>query len=161
MKNQRGFATLEMILVILIIAVLSAVALPKAARMVDAVRLDYEMKTFLSTLDFTKSLNKNASFTTEIFQATLANAGFGSNTTSLQVNLTDTDYKIVRQGQEIFKPHQLPEGFSMSCNATLNNSISFTQANNGTLTMTSRQNFNRYIIFNSVGRWRGDITAPK
>lgn len=157
MNNQRGFATLEMILVILIIAVLSAVALPKAARMVDAVRLDYEMKIFLSTLDFAKSLNKNAFYQREIFKDVISHYKINE----LQVNITNTEYGIYSGGQALFTPHQMPEGFSMNCNATLDNSISFTQANNGTLTMTSRQNFNRYIIFNSVGRWRGDITAPK
>ena len=157
MNNQRGFATLEVILVILIIAILSAVALPKAARMVDVVRLDYEMKTFMSTLDFTKSLNKTAAYQLEIFKDVISD----STSKELQVNITDTDYKIVKDGQEVFTPHQMPEGFSMNCSNTLGNFIYFTQANNGTLTMTSLQNFNRYIIFNSVGRWRGDITAPK
>ncbi len=157
MNNQRGFATLEMILVILIIAVLSAVALPNAARMVDAVRLDYEMKIFLSTLDFAKSLNKNAFYQRDIFKDVIP----GNKINELKVNITGTEYGIYRGGQAVFESHQLPEGFSMNCNATLDDSISFTKANNGTLTMTSRQNFNRYIIFNSVGRWRGDITAPK
>ena len=154
MKNQRGFATLEIIVVILIIAVLSTSVLPNAARMLDVVRLDYEMKIFMSTLDFAKSLNKNAYYQTDIFKV----ANSDGTSSALQVNIaTNTAYQIFRGGNEINEPHNLPKGFSMQGM----NRIYFSQNNTGTLTLTSRQKFKRYIIFDSVGRWRGDITAPK
>ena len=153
MKNQRGLATLEVILVIMIIAVLVTVALPKASRMLDAVRLDYEMKKFLSTLDFAKSLNKNAYYQPEIFVGNIS----GDNANALQIILSNTSYSLKRKGIIIHEPYNLPEGFSIQGI----NPIYFSQSNNGHVTLTSRQNFNRYIIFDSVGRWRGDITAPK
>ena len=144
-------------MVILIIAILSAVALPKAARMVDVAALDYEMKIFLSTLDFAKSRNKTAAYQPEIFKENIP-AGTSSE---LQVNITDTEYQILKASYEVFTPHKLPEGFSINCEEGVSNKISFLQSNSGHLKITSRQNFNRYIIFDSVGRWRGDITAPK
>ena len=153
MNNQRGFATLELILVILIIAVLSTVALPKAARMVDVAALDYEMKIFLSTLDLAKSMNKNATYNAGIFK-TVNSTG---NANALQVNITNTGYQILRDGKTVFDQHKMPEGFSIQ-GASI---IYFSQSNNGHIKMTSRQNFNRYIIFDNVGRWRGDIMAPK
>ena len=158
MKNQRGFATLEMILVILIIAVLSTIVLPKAARMVDTVRLDYEMKIFLSTLDFAKSLNQNAFYQKEIFK----DVNLVGKPAAIKVNLETTKYSIVRDLQTTaVRIHQLPKDFSVSWENGLTNVVYFSRNNNGHVILTSPQNSNRYIIFNSVGRWRGDITAPK
>ena len=121
--------------------------------MLDAVRLDYEMKTFMSTLDFAKSLNKTAFYQPEIFKDVIS----VGKTSEVQVNITNTGYHIKKGTQDVFTPHQLPEGFSFKGM----NQIYFSKNNNGTLTITSPQNFHRYIIFDSVGRWRGDITAPK
>jgi len=125
--------------------------------MVDAVRLDYEMKTFLSTLDFAKSLNKTSFYQPGIFKDSIS----GVKASELQVNITATGYHIKRGTQEVFTPHKLPEGFSINREKGMRDKIYFSQSNNGHLKITSRQNFNRYIIFDSVGRWRGDITAPK
>lgn len=125
--------------------------------MVDAVRLDYEMKNFLSTLDFAKSLNKNSSFLPEIFNK----VNFGEKPNPLQINLNVTEYRIKRNDLTIQEPHKLPEGFFITSNKSLTNQINFSSSNDGHVTLTSRMGNNRYIIFNTVGRWRGDITAPK
>ena len=61
-KNQRGFATLEIILVLSIIGIFSGVAVPKMARILDKVCLDYEMKHLYSDLNFARSLGKSSTF---------------------------------------------------------------------------------------------------
>ncbi len=121
--------------------------------MVDVAALDYEMKNFLSTLDWAKSMNKNATYNAGIFKEVNSTG----SAKELQVNLTGTGYKICKGSQEIFNPHNLPEGFSIQGASILY----FSKSNTGHITITSRHNSHRYIIFDSVGRWRGDITLPK
>ena len=55
---QKGFATLEIILLTLIIAVLATVTIPNAARVIDRVTLDYETKRLYTDLRFLQSLDR-------------------------------------------------------------------------------------------------------
>ncbi len=68
LKNQRGFATLEILLVAAIITILSTVAVPKMARILDKVCLDYELKHLYSDLNFARSIGKSSSVNGGIFQ---------------------------------------------------------------------------------------------
>ena len=161
MKSQGGFAAIEIILVMLIISLLATVALPNMAKMVDVAAVDYEMKLFLSTLDFAKASNKNAQFKPEIFDRTLA--GQTGSPLFLQVNYDKGNYQIVKNGngKGINELHEFPEGFSITKNGKLNNPIEFDKGNDGHITITSRYGVNRYIIFDTVGRWSGDIRERK
>lgn len=149
MNNQRGLATFEIILVVMIIAVLATVAVPKMARLVDKVQLDYEMKIFLSTLDFAKSLNKNAFYNGEIFQYTDLD-----KVSTVQINIIENLRRYeVKQDSEVLKYHDLPKNFSIADN--LNGIIYFTKSNSGHVTLTSKLGDKRYIYIDSVGRWSG------
>ena len=66
-KNQRGFSTLEIILVVSIIGIFAGVAVPKMARTVDKVCLDYEMKHLYSDLNLARSIGKTSTFNGGIF----------------------------------------------------------------------------------------------
>ena len=72
MKNQRGFVTIEIILVVLIISLSATLVVPNMARMVDVAQVDYEMKFLLSQIDYARSLNKNIHYNPEIFNYTLS-----------------------------------------------------------------------------------------
>ncbi len=154
MKSQGGFATIEIILVVMIISLLATVALPNMARMVDVAQVDYEMKILLSTLDTGKSFNKNSHFQPSIFNKKL------SSNVGQQINLfIDYDkgtYPIISKAET----HELPSGFLISRNNKLDNPIEFDSSNDGHITITSRYGVKRYIIFDSVGRWRGSLTPP-
>ena len=76
-KNQNGFATLEIILVIGIIAIFSTVAVPKMARILDKVALDYELKHLYSDLNFARSIGKSSTFDGGIFPSGFDNTGNG------------------------------------------------------------------------------------
>ena len=155
-KNQRGLATLEVILVVTIIAILSTIALPKMARMVDVAQLDYEMKIFMSTLDYAKSLNRNIAYTPEIFSSSLEKPG---STLQLSIKKNPAGYTLKSDTPNLFEPHNLPTGFSIT--DTLDGNIYFTKPNNGNVIITSPFGNKRYIIFDTVGRWRGDINPPQ
>lgn len=155
MKSQGGFAAIEIILVMLIISLLATVALPNMAKMVDVAAVDYEMKILLSTLDFAKSSNKNSHYDTTIFGRALA--GQNGVPLFLRVDYDKGTYKILSNGENFSEPHELPAGFSISKNDKLNNPIEFDKGNDGHITITSRYGVKRYIYFDSVGRWSGDI----
>lgn len=61
-KNQCGFSSLEIILVVAIIGIFSTVAVPKMARILDKVCLDYEMKHLYSELNLARSIGKSSTF---------------------------------------------------------------------------------------------------
>lgn len=152
MDNQRGLATFEIILVVMIISVLMTVAVPKMARLVDKIQLDYEMKIFLSTLDFAKSLNKNAFYNREIFQYAPL-----SNTPDVRVNINENLRRYeIKQDSKVIESHDLPKNFSIKLNSSLANPINFLEGKSGHITLTSKFGDKRYIYFDSVGRWSGD-----
>ena len=154
-QNQRGFATLEIILVIMIISLLATVALPNMARMVDVAQVEYEMKILLSTLDATKSLNKNSHFKPEIFEYVpeLNNA---RQQIYLRINYDKGTYPDLRYNEI----HELPTGFLMTKNTSLENPIEFEKGTRGHITITSRYGVKRYVIRDTVRRWRGSRTPP-
>lgn len=74
-KNQRGVATLEMILAVTILGIFSAVAVPNMARLLDKACLDYEMKHLYSTLSFARSIGKSSETKGAIFAITEKQGG--------------------------------------------------------------------------------------
>ena len=157
MKNQRGFLTIEIILVVLIISVLTTLVVPNFSKMIDVARLDYEMKILLSQIDYAYSLNKNIHLNPSIFENKfLGKAGY-----HLQINVDENlnRYTIVQDGKNFEKPHELPQGFSIKM-MYLKNPIDISAGDKGHIIITSRHNFKRYVIRDNVGRWRGDMTPP-
>ena len=154
-KNQRGFATLEIICVLIIISVLTTVAVPKMARMVDSAMLDYEMKIFLSDLDFAKALNKNAYYNSGIFD----DSNFNDTPHQIFIDVNKNSYDF-RRDIKVFASHKLPNGFSYELRY-LKPSIDFFKGNRGHIIITSKLNNKRYMIRDTVGRWHGDINPPK
>ena len=159
MKSQGGFATIEIILVVMIISLLATVALPNMARMVDVAQVDYEMKILLSTLDFTKSLNKNSHYKPEIFKNV---PSFSESGHELQIDIDENlnRYTIMQNGENFSEPHNLPNGFSIICEKGMPKQIFPNTKYSGHIRINSGQDINRYVISDSAGRWRGDITAP-
>lgn len=76
-KNQNGFATLEIILILGIIAIFSTVAVPKMARILDKVALDYELKHLYSELNLARSIGKSSMIEGGIFPNSFDNTGNG------------------------------------------------------------------------------------
>ena len=153
--NQRGFATLEIICVILIISVLTTIAVPQMVRLLDKARLDYEMKTFLNNLELARSLERGTNYSPEIFKDSPFLADKQSEEINLYIN--ENSYEILKNGKRIGDLKELPNGFSLRRNDSLKNPLEFSHNNNGTLTILSKFD-ERRIIFDSVGRWRGDIS---
>ena len=158
MKNQCGFVTIELIFIVIIISVLATLAVPSIARIVDTAEVDYEMKTLLSEINSVQSLNRNVHYNPSIFKDKISgNAGH-----KLQINIDENlnRYIITRNGENFDEPHELPQGFSITCEKGLPNEIIPGETYSGHIKINSRHNVKRYLICDSVGRWRGDITPP-
>ena len=157
--------TIEIILVVLIIAILATIALPNMARMVDVARLDYEVKKFCSDFDFAHSLGKQAEFDGEIFSNALDKNDV-SRKVVIQINERAGTYQISRNttlsNVPIRDAHILSDGISI--NAKNNSTICFlpdgtvADANYAAISdsfvFTSRYN-SFSVSVDSVGRWRG------
>ena len=169
-KNQRGFSTLEMLLVVSIIGIFSTVAVPKMARIVDKVCLDYEMKHLYSDLNFARSLGKSATFKTAIFkdiydsQQRIEFWIYGKNYNSATAK---NRYQIMRPAvtSSPYYRHNLTNGIELDFkHSNIIQQFAFDnqshykdldKVNSKTLTLISKFDHRAEIYFDSVGRWRG------
>ena len=167
---QKGLATLEIILIMLIIAVLASAAIPNAVRMIDTVALDYETKKLYTDLRLLQELNMSGSV-----KATGTGRKDMSFGDSLYMNFTfePSSYQIVR-GANVYspavrEPHYLSNGIKISFKTSVDrNAISSNEFGHMTnvlgkslsnsLILTSRLDQKNYIVFDSVGRIRGSLT---
>ena len=160
---QKGFATLEIILVVLIISVLATAAVPNIVRILDRVALDYETKKIYTDLRFLQSFDR---------VAYMNDTHFNTAKDSRVALLVQPEKYIFRKvsANKDLDEHYFPNGLTASRNkdekiwqikfddtgrakSTDDESIS------DHLTLTSR--FGKtYIVFNSVGRFRGSRTLP-
>ena len=157
---QKGFATLEIILITFIIAVLVSAAVPNAVRMIDRVALDYETKKLYTDMRFLQSFERMTSMNDSHFPATerdekiimyiypercvvqndstnkIYSEKFFSYGVTAEKNSENEIWKI--QFDDMGKPKNKDD-----------KSIS------DSLKLTSRLQKDSYIVFDSVGRFRG------
>ena len=172
---QRGLATLEIILVTVIIGVLVKVAVPNVARIIDTAALDYETKRLYSELRFIEEMNRSSRIvptgtgTTNLLVTSAVDKG-GENII-LNIKRNENCYQVFRGNSgkiPLREPHYFSYGvkiklesgtdtiikiyFDSDGKATINNKKS------DTLILTSRLGKKKYIIFDSVGRMRASLT---
>ena len=150
---QKGIATLEIILVALIISVLASAAIPNVTRVLDRVTLDYETKKFYTDLRFLQSFDR---------MAYMQDNHFDTNKDSRVTS-------VVYPEKYIFKKFsankELGEHFfSRGVTASKKNNSDYWQikfddmgkiqpAESDHLTLTSGLGKKFYIYFDSVGRF--------
>lgn len=147
---QKGFATLEIVLVTLIIALLMSAAVPNAVRVIDRVALDYETKRLYTDLRFLQSFDR---------MTNMRDSHFGT--------AYDESVKlIIYPERHVFEKNSLSKIYSehyFSSGVTANKAkvIRFddmgkiTPAASDTLILTSRLGKKTSIVFDTVGRFRG------
>ena len=156
MKNQKGFATIEIIFVVAIISTLTFIAVPKIEKVLDAIFLDYEMKKFCSELDLAASLNRSASFDPTIFENKISET---KGEIFLEINNSDS-YQLKKNGKDFREKHFLSFGIKINYSPESLKHISFDgegkSSSSGKIILTSRLGKTAEIIFDSVGRRRGN-----
>lgn len=154
MHKEKGFATLEIILVMLIISALAGVILPKMAKIVDVATLDYEVKKFRSEFLFARSLSRSASYEPSIFLPSPISKG-----NQITFKTEGTNYRIEQSGNLIREKNFLPTGFKISLKGNVGN-ISFNSrgksGQTGTYIFTSSLGKKRNLVLDSVGRLQID-----
>ena len=166
LKNQRGLATLEVVLVISIIGIFSSVAVPKMARILDKVCLDYEMKSLYSELNLARSIGKSSTFNGGVFPQVEDNQNkiylwiYGKSYGNANAR---NRYQIMRTSinSTPYHRHNLSNGIEIDFSRgtekleiTFDNSSRYS-AGSKTLTLNSKYGDSAQIKFDSVGRWRG------
>lgn len=156
---QKGFATLEIIFVVLIISLLASATIPNIVRIVDRVALDYETKKLYTDLKFLQSFDRMAHMKDGHFE----------NAEDNLINLVVEPKRYIFQknfNNKVYSEHK----FSYGVTATQKDEkeswkikfddfgrVSPAESNHITLTSRFGENF---FIFNSVGRFRGSHTLP-
>lgn len=165
MNKQNGFATLEIILIIGIIAIFSTVAVPKMARILDKVALNYELKHLYSELNLARSIGKSSMIEGGIFN-NFDNTGNGKVELLLYSNKysnskTRNRYMLMRQSVDNSKSfffHKLTNDIKLDGNNSVRK-ISFNNAgtfsNPPGIELISKYNNKAYIYLDTVGRIRG------
>ena len=168
---QKGLATLEIIFAVMIIAVLTNVAVPNAARIIDRAALDYETKRLYSELRFVQTMSRsNTIKETGMGKIKIVTDLDNTRKFTLSVDSLRNNYQVFR-GIDKYKkalrePHYLSNGMTIKFreNATSIN-ISFDNAGKVeinsnenssnkefTLHLISRLKKENCIIFDTVGR---------
>ena len=154
MRNQKGFATLEIIMVMLIISALAGVIIPKATRIIDTATLDYETKKFRSEFFFARSSGRSATYDPKIFISSPISKG-----NAITFKTDKNNYRIEQNGKFIREENFLSRGFSIQIQGKIQE-ISFDSAGKngktGTYTFTSPLKNKRNLVLDSVGRLRID-----
>ena len=164
---QKGFASLEIVLVIFIVAVLVTAALPNAARVLDRVSLDYETKRLYTEMRFLQSYDRMAFMNDSHFKL---KTDPPNNPIILELNETNCRIET-RDPLKIYEQYFLPEGFTLTYPQNMDfkwirfddmgKAQSATEkALNGHFVITSRLGKELYFIFDTVGRFRASRTKP-
>ena len=172
MNKQNGFATLEIILIIGIIAIFSTVAVPKMSRILDKVALNYELKRLYSELNFARSIGKSSMIDSGIFLTSFDNTGNGP----IEFWLYSRNYSTTSM-RNSYRIKRTSVTSSVYYNHKFTNDIKFEFKLGDTMQKVTFNNKSRYdnwsktlqfssnpklvnkttaeITFDSVGRWRG------
>ena len=166
-KNQRGFATLEIILAVSIIGILATSAVPKIERLIDKVCLDYEMKHLYSDLNFARSIGKSSTFKSGMF-LDIENDGktelwiYGKNYGNVSARNRNQMMRPALSAYPYYRHYMTNnieivfEQSNLVKKISFDNPSRYSSEFNRTLTLNSKFGKSAYIIFDSVGRWRGN-----
>lgn len=147
---QKGFATLEVVIVIFIIAILMGAAIPNAMRIVDRVALDYETKRLYTDLRAVQAFDR---------MTEMRDSHFGTvYKTLVNLRITNKNYTIEENAYgTVYATHYFSNGVTANKGKTIrfDDMGKVTPADSDTLYLTSRLGKKTAIVFDSVGRFRG------
>lgn len=165
-KSQCGFATIEILLAVAIIAIFSSIAIPNMARLLDKVYLDYEMKRLYSDLNFARAISKSAKVSEGIpfgvdtsggVEISIQIYGEGYSATSMK-----NSYSISRNSVSPYSYYRhkikndiilsfTPKGSSLDIEFT---DLGKSKLSSNTITLTSKFGETANVIIDSLGRVR-------
>ena len=155
---QRGIATLEIVIAVMIIAVLTKIAVLNAAKIIDTAALDYEHKRLYSELRFVQSANRSGKISDNGMHGVLTSANSGEKPT-LSINRNKNFYQVFREeglDNPIREPHYLSYGVRIYYlpKAKVNFDAEGKSNISDHITLKSRLGKIKEITFDSVGRMK-------
>lgn len=154
-NNQKGFATIEIIFVMVIISILAGSYIPKISRSLDIAQLDYETKKFIGEFYLAKSFNRTANYSSNKF--------FGLNLApahSVQLNVNEKFYEFKRNTSKIGERYYLADGMTVKISGASSKVFQFSdeedyyKGSSENLIIKSRLGKNSELVIDSVGRIR-------
>ena len=150
---QKGFATLEIVLVIMIIAILATTTIPSAARIIDRVSLDYETKRLYTDLRFIQSFDR---------MAYMQDSHFDTNYDEKVRFVIYSDHYVFEKNSDgkIYTEKFFSKGVTMNKTKIIifDDMGRINPAKSDTLTLSSKFGIKKYLRFDNVGRFRGSLT---
>lgn len=154
-----------MVIVAAIVAIFATTAVPKMARVLDKVQLDYEIKHLYSTLNLARSISKSSRYSSGIFKvSSIRDTHFSFHETGDDSLKKRYFYTLTLSGSSTFIVHQhnLPEKFELHRDGG-GNIIHILPDSGKSIIFTLKSRFNKkaYVVGTTVGRWRGTYEKPK
>ena len=155
LNNQRGFATLEIIFIMLIISILAGSVIPKISRSLDTVQLDYETKKFIGEFYLAKSLNHTANYSANKFFSLHLDSAY-----PVIIDVHEKFYYFKRHTSEIGDRNYLVNGMSIKFSDTdskifqFNDEEDYYRGSSVNMIFKSRLGRNSELVIDSVGRIR-------
>ena len=151
--NQRGFITLEIILVTVVVSILIAAAVPKISKMLEKIALDYEIKRFYSEVRFMQTSSRLTGFDRRNFSM---GTGTDTNITMNILKYGKNSYYYLSRGEyNIRETHFLSGGINFGKSESFYFKPSNLPSLTGHITFGSPSAGKVNVYFDSVGRWRG------
>ena len=158
MQKERGYALIEIVFLVAIIAILSSVIIPKISNELQIAQADYLMKSLYSELRFMQAAQRINVYKKEDILPVNKKMKFF-------ILISDNDnkrYRIRFDNSEELRKYKLPSNFSFEDDfylvitegGTVSNN--FTSKNSDTIRLKDNKGkfYKPFIVFDSVGRIR-------
>ena len=153
---QKGFATLEVVIAVFVVSVLASCAVPNAARIVDRVSLDYEIKRLYTEMRFVQSFDRMSYMRdSHGFEEPLKSQA--------RLIVTTKGYRVEKNADAtLYYENSFINGVTTDKGKIIrfDDMGKVDPATSDTLTLTSRRGKKLYFVFDTVGRFRGSRKPP-
>ena len=160
MRNEKGYAFIEIVFLVAIIAILSSIVVPKISNEVQIAQADYLMKSLYSELRFMQAARRTSSYRKE--------AIFPSDKEMKPLILVNSNknkrYRLMFADDEELRKYKLPSYFSFKSNfymtvidgSILSNNVlgGGYRGNIKIINNTTNKSYKPFLVFNTVGRIR-------
>ena len=165
---QKGFVSLELMLIVLTFALLATVAVPNAVALVDRAALDYEQKRLYSELQYVRTLNRSAQIPETGVKDFISYQRIpNGKEVMMELDRNANSYRILRDEKPLRETHYLSNGVTFSeyegyfpkriwFDTEGSSKFEPPKNNSVTIVLKSRRGETLTIVFDSVGRIRGD-----
>ena len=160
MLNESGYALIEVVFLVAVVAILSSIVVPKIGNELQVAQADYLMKSLYSELRFMQAARRTSAYEDKSFFPTSKKM----KSLSLISGNTNKRYSVRFNNDEEIRRYNLPPNFSFENNFLItvkdNDILSNAFLDSGysgnikLIDNKTHKTYKPFIIFDSVGRLR-------